>query len=89
MKHGHTFPQLFSNTETPVKDVTIQGESTALAIPIPSLTPLATSSDLPSSKVINIDDLTPIEQKRCLHRISSSARKGNLSYEEKFNKKGE
>jgi hypothetical protein len=61
MKHGHAFPQLFSNTETPVKDVTIQGESTALAIPIPSLTPLATSSDLPGSEVINIDDMTPIE----------------------------
>ena len=61
MKHGLNFPQLFSNTETPMKDVTTQGESNALANPIPSLTPLATSSDLPCSKVINIDDLTPIK----------------------------
>jgi hypothetical protein len=61
MKHGHNFPLLLSNTETPVKDVTNQGESTALISPIPSLTPLATSFDLPCSEVINIDDLTPIE----------------------------
>jgi hypothetical protein len=61
MKHGLNFPQLFSNTETPMKDVTTQGESTALANPIPSLTPLATSSDLLGSKVINVDDLKPIE----------------------------
>jgi hypothetical protein len=61
MKHGHSFPQLLTNTKTPVKYITNQGESTALSIPIPSLTPLATSSDLPCSEVINIDDLTPIE----------------------------
>jgi hypothetical protein len=61
MKHGHTFPQMTSNTETHVKDVTTQGESTALAIPIPSLTPLATSSGIPGSEVVNVDDLTPIE----------------------------
>jgi hypothetical protein len=61
MKHGHTFPQLFSNTKTPMKYVTIQGDqSTALAIPIPSLTPLETSYDLSGSEVINEDDLTPI-----------------------------
>jgi hypothetical protein len=46
MKHGHTFPQLNSNTETHVKDVITQGESTALAISIPSLTPLETNSDM-------------------------------------------
>jgi hypothetical protein len=61
MKHGHMFPQLFSNTETHMKDVTIQEKFTALAIPIASLTPLATSSDLPGSEFINIDDLTPIK----------------------------
>jgi hypothetical protein len=61
MKHGHNFPLSLSNTETPVKDVTNQGESTAFISPIPSLTPLATSFDLPCSEVINIDDLTPIE----------------------------
>jgi hypothetical protein len=43
MKHEHNFPLLFSNTETPMKDVTNQGESIALTSPIPSLTPLATS----------------------------------------------
>jgi hypothetical protein len=49
------------NIETPVKDFTNKGESTALAIPIPSLTPLATSYHLPSLEVINIVDLTPIK----------------------------
>jgi hypothetical protein len=55
MKHGHNFPLSLSNTETPVKDTTNQGESTALISPIPSLTPLETSFDLPCSEVINID----------------------------------
>jgi hypothetical protein len=63
MKHGHSFPQMTSNIETHVKDVTAQRESTTLAIHIPSLTPLATSSGIPSSKVVNVDDLTPIEPK--------------------------
>jgi hypothetical protein len=63
MRHGHTFPQLLKNIETPVKEITNQGESTALTIPIPSLTPLATSSNLPCSEVIIIDDLIPIEPK--------------------------
>jgi hypothetical protein len=44
-----------------VKDITIQGESNALAIPIPSLTPLAKSFHFPGLEVINVDDLTPIE----------------------------
>jgi hypothetical protein len=61
MKHGHTFPLSFPNTETPVKDATNPEGSTALSSPIPSLTPLATSSELPGSEVINIDDLTPIQ----------------------------
>jgi hypothetical protein len=61
MKHGHNFPLSISNTETPVKDTTNQGESTALITPIPSLTPLETCFDLPCSEVINIDDLKPIE----------------------------
>jgi hypothetical protein len=61
MKHGHNFPPLFPNTETPMKYFTNQEEFVALISPIPSLTPLETSSDLPSSEVINIDDLTPIE----------------------------
>jgi hypothetical protein len=63
MKHGNNFPLSLSNTEIPMKDVTNQGESTALISPIPYLTPLLTSSDLPCSEVINIDDLTPIEPK--------------------------
>jgi hypothetical protein len=41
MKHRHIFPWMNSNIETPLKDITTQGESTALASPIPSLTPLA------------------------------------------------
>jgi hypothetical protein len=61
MKKGHTFPLSLPNTETPVKDTTNQEGSTALTSPIPSLTPLATSSELPGSEVINIDDLTPIK----------------------------
>jgi hypothetical protein len=40
MKHGHNFPLLLSNIETPMKDVTNQGEYVALTLPIPSLTPL-------------------------------------------------
>jgi hypothetical protein len=63
MKHGHNFPLLLSKSETHMKDVRNQWGSTALISPIPSLTPLATSYDLPCSKVINIDDLTPIEPK--------------------------
>jgi hypothetical protein len=47
MKHGHTFPQLTSNTKIPIKDVTTQGGYTALAISIPSLTHLATSLGIP------------------------------------------
>jgi hypothetical protein len=47
MKHGHTFPQLTSKTEIPIKDVTTQGEYTTLAISIPSLTHLATSLGIP------------------------------------------
>jgi hypothetical protein len=35
-----------SNTETPLKDVTTQGESTALASPIPYLTPLASRFEI-------------------------------------------
>jgi hypothetical protein len=54
---------IFPNTETLVKDTTNQGGSIALISPIPSLTPLATSFDLPCSEVINIDELTPIESK--------------------------
>jgi hypothetical protein len=46
MKQGHTFPLSFPNTETLVKDTTNQEGSTALISPIPSLTPLATSSEL-------------------------------------------
>jgi hypothetical protein len=61
MKHMHNFPLLFSNTETPVKDFTNPGEFDALTSTIPSLTPLATSFDLPCLKVININELTPIE----------------------------
>jgi len=51
----------FSNIETPMKDVTIQGESVALAIPIPYLTLVKTSSDFPGSEVITVDDMKPIE----------------------------
>jgi hypothetical protein len=40
-KHGHIFPQMASNTETPLKDVISQGEYTTLASPIPYLTSLA------------------------------------------------
>jgi len=61
MKHGHNFPQLFSNTKNPAKDVTTQGEYTTLSNLIPSLTPLATGSYLSSSEVIHVYDLTPIE----------------------------
>jgi hypothetical protein len=39
LKHGHNFPLSILNTETPVKDNSNQGESTALITPIPSLTP--------------------------------------------------
>ena len=60
MKKGHTFPMKLPNTETPVKDTTIQEGYTTLTSPIPSLTPLETSFELPSSEFINIDDLTPI-----------------------------
>jgi hypothetical protein len=47
MKQGHNFPLSFPNTETPVKNTTNQEGSTALISPIPSLTPLATSFELP------------------------------------------
>jgi hypothetical protein len=60
MKNGHTFPHLTSNTETPIKDVTTQGESTTLAISIPYLTSLATSYGITDSEVVNVDDLTLI-----------------------------
>jgi hypothetical protein len=46
MKHGHVFPQITSNTETPLKDISTQGESTALTSPIPSLTPLASRFEI-------------------------------------------
>jgi hypothetical protein len=68
MKKGHDFPLSFPNTETLVKDTTNQGGSTVLISPIPYLTPLATSFDLPCSMVINIDEMTPIE----LENIPSS-----------------
>jgi hypothetical protein len=61
MKHGHIFPQMTSNTENPINDVTAQGESTALASPIPSLTPLATSFGIRGSEVVNVEYFTPIE----------------------------
>jgi hypothetical protein len=35
--------------------------SIALSSPIPSLTPLETSFELPGLEIINIDDLTPIQ----------------------------
>jgi hypothetical protein len=61
MKHGHVFPQITSNTETPLKYISTQGESTALTSPIPSLTPLASSFEIHGSEVVNVEDMTPIE----------------------------
>jgi hypothetical protein len=61
MNHEHNFPLSFLNSETPAKNATNQEESTALISPIPSLTPLATSYELSSSEVINIDEITPID----------------------------
>jgi len=46
MKHGHMFPHMTSNNETPLKDVTTQGEYTAVASPIPYLTPLASRFEI-------------------------------------------
>jgi hypothetical protein len=62
-KHGHVFPQMTSNTENPLKDVTTQGASTALASPIPSLNPLASSFEIHGTEVINVEYMTPIEPK--------------------------
>jgi hypothetical protein len=59
--HQHIFPQMTSNIENPIKDVTTQGESTSLTIPIPALIHFATSSGILDSEVVNVDDLTPIE----------------------------
>jgi hypothetical protein len=57
----NTFPFSSPNTETPLKYATNLEGSNVVSSPIPSLTALATSSELPGSKLINIDDLTPIQ----------------------------
>ena len=54
------FPHMNSNTETPLKDVISQVESTTLASPIPYLTPLASRVEIHSTEVVNVEDLTPI-----------------------------
>jgi hypothetical protein len=60
MKHGHAFPLSSSTTTTVIQSVTSPGKSTALTSPIPLLTSIATSFEVPSLEVIHIDELTPI-----------------------------
>jgi hypothetical protein len=61
MKHGHVFPQISSNTKTPLKDIYTQGKSTTITSHIPSLTHIPSSFELHGSKVVNVEDLKPIE----------------------------
>ena len=49
MKHGHIFPQITSNTETPLKDISTQGKSIALTSPTTFLTPLASNFEIHGS----------------------------------------
>jgi hypothetical protein len=60
MKHGHAFPPSSPVTTTVTPSVTSPEKSTALISPIPSVTPLSTSFEVPSSEVIHLDELTPI-----------------------------
>jgi hypothetical protein len=76
MKHGHIFPQMTSNTETPLKYVTSQGESNALALPIPYLTRLASSFEIHGTKVVNVLNISLLlRQKKCINHISSLAKR--------------
>ena len=60
MKHGHDFPLSSPTTTIVIQSVTSPEKSTALTSPIPLLTPIATSFEVPSLEVIHIDELTPI-----------------------------
>jgi hypothetical protein len=60
MKHGQVFPPSTPVTYVVISSTTGPESSTAIISPIPSLTPLATNFETPSSEVIHIDELTPI-----------------------------
>ena len=60
MKHGHSFPPSSPVTTIVTPSVTSPENPTALISPIPSVTPLSTNFEVPSSKVIHLEELTPI-----------------------------
>jgi hypothetical protein len=60
MKHGHAFPPSSPVTTIVTPSVTSPENPTALISPIPSVTPLSTNFEVPSSKVIHLEELTPI-----------------------------
>jgi hypothetical protein len=61
MNNENNFPFSSPNTKTLVKDATNLQGYIPFNSPIPYLTPLATSVELPTSKIINIEYLTPIQ----------------------------
>jgi hypothetical protein len=60
MKDDHASPPSSPVTTTITPNVTSAKKSTALISPIPLVTPLSTSFEVPSSEVIHLDKLTPI-----------------------------
>jgi hypothetical protein len=60
MKHGHAFPPSSPVTTIVTPSVTSLENSIVLVSSIPSVTPLSTSFEVPSSELIHLDELTPI-----------------------------
>jgi hypothetical protein len=60
MKDDHGSPPSSPVTTTVTPSLTSAEKSTAIISPIPSVTPISTSFDVPSSEVIHLDELTPI-----------------------------
>ena len=60
MKYAHASPPSSSVTTTVTPSLTSAEKSIAIISPIPSVTPLSNSFEVPSSKVIHLDKLTPI-----------------------------
>ena len=60
MKYDHASPPSSPITTTVTPSLTSAEKSTAIISPIPLVTPISTNFEVPSSKVIHLDELTPI-----------------------------
>ena len=88
MKHGHVFPPSSPVTTTVTPSVTSPEKSTAIISPIPSVTPISTSFDVPSFEVVHLDELTPISPQE-MPPSNFFLRKGKLSPEHNFTRRQE